>query len=70
MLQFQDERLACVLTTLKAFDNLIADTVDYTSQRKAFGKSILDNQVVSFRIAELATEVELLRSMTYKAVGM
>lgn len=69
MLQFQDERLACVLTVLKAFDSLIAETIDYTSQRKAFGKAILENQVVNFRIAELATEVELLRCMTYRAVG-
>lgn len=48
---------------------LISDTVEYTRQRKAFGKSILDNQVVHFRIAELETEVEALRSLLYRAVG-
>ena len=32
-----------------------------------FGKTILDNQVVHFRLAELATEIELLRSITYRA---
>ena len=32
------------------------------------GKSILDNQVVHFRLAELRTEVEALRALTYRAV--
>ena len=52
---------------LKMLDQVIKDTVEYTSQRKAFGKSILDNQVVHFRLAELQTEVELLRALVYSA---
>ncbi|CAG7734708.1 unnamed protein product, partial [Allacma fusca] len=70
MEQFQDERLACALSILKGFDNLISETVKYTSQRKAFGKSILDNQSVSFRIGELASEVEALRALVYKAIDI
>src|SRR6266496_3421623 len=54
MLQFQEERL-------------IEQTIEYAGNRRAFGKSILDNQVVHFRLAELATEIELLRSLTYRA---
>lgn len=69
MLQFQHERLAVVLGNIKAMDNVISDTIEYTQQRKAFGKSILDNQVVHFRLAELATEVESLRALTYNAIG-
>jgi citronellyl-CoA dehydrogenase len=49
---------------------LIDQTIDYTRQRKAFGKSILDNQVVHYRLAELRTEVEALRALTYRAVEM
>ena len=44
-------------------------TADYCRERKAFGHSILDNQVVHYTLAELATEVESLRSMLYRAVG-
>ena len=44
--------------------------IEYTRQRKAFGKSILDNQVVHYRLAELRTEVEALRALTYRAVAM
>jgi citronellyl-CoA dehydrogenase len=45
-------------------------TAEYCRQRKAFGTSILDNQTVHFKLAELATEVESLRSLIYRAVGM
>jgi citronellyl-CoA dehydrogenase len=67
MLQFQEERLWGAAAGLKAQERLIAQTIAYTRERKAFGKSILDNQVVHFRLAELATEVELLRSLVYRA---
>lgn len=69
MLQFQEERLWGAAGSLRSLDRLIDQTIDYTRQRKAFGKSILDNQVVHYRLAELRTEVELLRSLTYRAVA-
>ncbi len=68
MLQFQEERLWCALSSLDSLDNTIDETIDYTRQRKAFGKSILDNQVVHFRLAELKTEVQALRSLSWDAV--
>jgi citronellyl-CoA dehydrogenase len=67
MEQFQEERIFGAAGALKMLDQVIKDTVEYTSQRKAFGKSILDNQVVHFRLAELQTEVELLRALVYGA---
>jgi citronellyl-CoA dehydrogenase len=70
MLQFQEERLYGAAGTLRSLDRLIDQTIDYTRQRKAFGKSILDNQVVHFRLAELRTEVEALRALTYRAVEL
>ena len=51
-------------------EKVIQDTAEYCRQRQAFGKSILDNQYVQYRLAELATEVELLRSLTYRVAGM
>jgi citronellyl-CoA dehydrogenase len=68
MQQFQEERLFAAAGNLKSMENCIQDTIEYTSQRQAFGKSILDNQVVHFRMAELQTEVEALRALTYDAV--
>jgi citronellyl-CoA dehydrogenase len=68
MQQFQEERLFAAAGNLKSMENCIQDTIEYTSQRQAFGKPILDNQVVHFRMAELQTEVEALRALTYDAV--
>ena len=70
MLQFQEERLYGAAGSLRSLDRLIDQTIDYTRQRQAFGKSILDNQVVHFRLAELRTEVEALRALTYRAVEL
>ena len=44
-----------------------SQTIEYTRNRKAFGKTILDNQVVHFKLAEMQTEVELLRALIYRA---
>ncbi|MEY3445678.1 MAG: hypothetical protein RIR45_433 [Pseudomonadota bacterium] len=68
MLQFQEERLYGAAGCLRSLDNLINLTIDYTRQRQTFGKPILHNQVVHFRLAELRTEVECLRALTYRAV--
>lgn len=68
MLQFQEERLWAAINALKMLDRLIDVTIDYTSERSAFGKPVLDNQVVHFRLAELRTEVEALRALSWSAV--
>ena len=70
MLQFQEERLYAAAAGLVAKERMIEDTIEYTGQRKAFGQSILDNQVVHFRLAELKTEVEMLRALTYRAAEL
>jgi citronellyl-CoA dehydrogenase len=67
MIQFQEERLWGAAACLKAHEFIIDATIDYTRNRKAFGQSILDNQIVHFRLAELQTEVELLRALIYRA---
>lgn len=70
IIQFQDERLSLPLYTLKTMDNLISETVRFTQERKAFGRPVFDNQVIQFRLSELVTEVEALRSIVYVAVGL
>ena len=67
MQQFQEERLWAGASKLKAAERIINATIDYTRQREVFGKPVLDNQVVHFRLAELQTEVELLRALVYRA---
>ena len=67
MQQFQEERLWAGASKLKAAERILTATIDYTRSREVFGKSVLDNQVVHFRLAELQTEVELLRALVYRA---
>ena len=68
MLQFQEERLYGAASSLKMLDGCIDETIAYTRERQAFGKPLLDNQVIHYRLAELRTEVECLRALTYRAV--
>jgi citronellyl-CoA dehydrogenase len=68
MQQFQEERLWAAAGGLIKMERAIADTIDYTRNRIAFGQSILDNQVVHYKLAELQTKIELLRSLVYRAV--
>ena len=68
MQQFQEERLWGATAALLPMERAIAETIEYTRGREIFGRPLLDNQVVHFRLAELATEIEALRSLIYRAV--
>ena len=67
MEQFQEELLSGATRRVAALTSVVDQTIAYTRERKAFGKSILDNQTVHFRLAELKTKIELLRSPIYRA---
>ncbi|MUV24294.1 acyl-CoA dehydrogenase [Burkholderia thailandensis] len=70
MLQFQEERLYGAAAALVVLDRSIDETIDYTRERKIFGRPVLDHQVVHYRLAELKTEVEALRALTYRATEL
>lgn len=65
MMQFQEERMWGAANAIGGMENVIKETIAYTRQREAFGKPLLDNQVVHFRLAELQSEVEALRALIY-----
>jgi citronellyl-CoA dehydrogenase len=67
MLQFQEERMWAAASNLQMLMACIDATVDYARERKLFAASLLDNQWVHFKLAELKTEVEALRALTYRA---
>ncbi|MDM4768830.1 acyl-CoA dehydrogenase family protein [Solimonas sp. SE-A11] len=66
MMQFQEERLFGAASGIDGLFNIIKETIEYTGQRQAFGQSLLDNQSVHFRLAELRTEVESLKALIYQ----
>ena len=67
MQQFQEERLWCAASTLESLSNCIRWTVEWAQDRQLFGASLADQQWVQFKLAELKTEVESLRALTYAA---
>jgi citronellyl-CoA dehydrogenase len=70
MEQFQIERLWGALNCGAMAQRAIDATITYTRERQAFGRSILDNQWVHYKLAELQTEVEALRSLSWRGVEM
>lgn len=68
MQSFNEERLWAAASGLRSMERLIIETAEYGRQRRLYGKALLDNQAIQFRLAELQTEVEMLRSLTYRAV--
>lgn len=70
MQQFQKERLAGTLMGLSGMEEAIKLTINYCRERHTFGKPLIDNQWIHFRIAELLTEIEALRQLAYHCVRM
>jgi citronellyl-CoA dehydrogenase len=68
MVQFQEERLFGAASSLRGMEGVIDATIAYCKERQTFGQPLIDNQVIHFRMAELKSEVELLRSLVYRAV--
>ena len=67
MQQFQEERLWAAASCLQSLNNCIAWTIEWAQERKLFGATLADQQWVQFKLAELQTDVECLRALTYRA---
>ena len=65
MKQFQKERLAGVVMGVSGMERIIRLTIDYCRQRETFGKPLIENQWIQFKLCELLTEVEALRQLAY-----
>jgi acyl-CoA dehydrogenase len=69
MEKLQQERLVCSIGAVAAAERIIAMTIDYVKERKAFGKPISKFQNTQFRIVEMATEVKLGKTFVDKLVA-
>jgi acyl-CoA dehydrogenase len=59
MSQLQQERLVIAVASIASSRRSLDDTIAYVKQRQAFGRSIASFQNTQFKLAELATEVEI-----------
>jgi citronellyl-CoA dehydrogenase len=69
MMQFQEERMWAAAGWQKNA-LIIQETVDYLKSREAFGKPLLANQFIQFKLAELQTEVEAIGALLHKTVAL
>ncbi len=70
MQQFQEERLWAAASCLQSLNNCIEWTIEWAQERKLFGGALADQQWVQFKLAEMQTEVECLRALTYRACDL
>lgn len=64
MQKLQRERLMSVLGAVAMAEGMLALTIKYTKERVIFGKPVSSFQHNTFKIVEMATEVELARTYT------
>ena len=65
MTQFQNERMSAAYDRVGGLQQALDRTRDYLKQRTAFGKALIDNQHVAFRLAELYARLDMLRHYNY-----
>ncbi len=70
MQQFQHERYSGLPWAYTMTKDIIDMTVEYLRGRMVFGKPLIKNQVLQFRLAELLTEIEAMRGLVYHIVKM
>jgi acyl-CoA dehydrogenase len=70
MANFQWERLMMALGAVGAMKTVFAQTLDYAHERNAFGKPISNFQVIRHKFADMATQIEAARSITYNALRL
>lgn len=63
MKSLPQERLVQAIRAVTASEAALDMTIDYTTQRKAFGKSISDFQAIQFRFATLFSEIAGQRAL-------
>ena len=61
MAQFQDERMIGAYMAVSGARRALDRTIDYLRVREAFGKPLLANQHLQYRLAELVADIDVVR---------
>ncbi|MFW6113775.1 MAG: acyl-CoA dehydrogenase family protein, partial [Actinomycetota bacterium] len=65
MWELQSERLIVAVAVTAIAEVTLKQAVEYGKERVQFGKPIIENQAVAHRLADLATEIEAVKSLAY-----
>jgi hypothetical protein len=63
-------RIAIASLSVGIAQAALEHSVKYAKQRKQFGKALAEFQAIQFKIADMATEVEAARLLTYRAAKL
>lgn len=65
MQQFQKERLVGAVLACAGAERAVRVTIQYVKERQAFGKPLIANQWIQFKLADVIADIELIRQMCY-----
>lgn len=63
-------RIGIAAQALGVAEAAFEHAVDYAKEREQFGKPIAHNQGISFKLADLATQIEAVKLLIYRAVDL
>ena len=66
----QLERLCFLPSSIATMEFAISESLNYMKERKAFGKSIDQIQILRHRVAQLSSEIEALKSFSYHCCNL
>lgn len=65
MWELQGERLIVAVAVIAIAEVTLQQAIEYVRERTQFGRPIVRNQAIAHRVADLATELEAAKSLTY-----
>jgi alkylation response protein AidB-like acyl-CoA dehydrogenase len=63
-------RIAIAALSVGLAQGAFDEALKYSKQRKAFGKTISDYQAIQWKLADMATEIDAARLLTYRAAWL
>ncbi|MEW6553933.1 MAG: acyl-CoA dehydrogenase family protein [Actinomycetota bacterium] len=66
MWELQGERLVVAVGMIASAELTLQQAIDYGKERVQFGKPVIKNQAIAHRVADLATELEAVKALTYQ----
>jgi len=63
-------RISIAALSLGIAEGALEASLKYAKERKQFGKPISDFQAIQFKLADMATEIEAAKMLTFRAASM